>query len=109
MVGTITPTIAPCKLAPKRQTRTDEANSHRRGKLAPTRRTLTDEETFPNLGNGDGRHQNAPADGRRLAQMYVAEQLPDGRRQLEPEESFSAMHQFSDMRQFYGMRQSSTG
>ncbi len=34
---------------------------------------------------GDGRHQNAPADGRRHAQMCVTEQLPDGRRQLEPE------------------------
>ena len=47
--------------------------------------------TFPNQGNGDGRHQNAPADRRRHAPMYVTEQLPDGRRQLEPAESFSAM------------------
>jgi hypothetical protein len=54
--------------------------------------------TFPNQGNGDGRHQNAPADGCRHAPVYVAEQLPDGRRQLEPEVSNSDMRQFSDMR-----------
>jgi hypothetical protein len=61
--------------------------------------------TFPNQGIGDGRHQNygdqnAPADGRRHAPMYVTEQLPDGRRQLpvEPEVSFSDMCQFADMR-----------
>jgi hypothetical protein len=56
--------------------------------------------TFPDQGDGDGpgRHQNAPADGRRHAPVYVTEQLPDGRRrQLEPEVSFSDMRQFSDM------------
>ena len=44
-------------------------------------------------GNGDGRHQNAPADGRRHALIYVTEQLPDGRRQLDQEVSFSDMRQ----------------
>ena len=57
--------------------------------------------TFPYQGDGDGRHQleGAPADGRRHAPVYVTGQLPDGRRQLEPEVSFSDMRQFSDMHQ----------
>jgi hypothetical protein len=37
----------------------------------------------------------APADGRRHAPMCVTEQLPDGRRQLVPEVSFSDMRQFT--------------
>ena len=44
-------------------------------------------------GSGDGRHQNAHADGRRHALIYVTEQLPDGRRQLDQEVSFSDMRQ----------------
>ena len=46
-----------------------------------------------NQENGDGRHQSAPADGRRHAPMCVTGQLPDGRRQLGPEVSFSDMRQ----------------
>ena len=74
------------------------SSSWRRTSFAGARRPATG-FTFPYQGNGDGRHQNAPADGRRHAPVYVTEQLPDGRRQLEPEVSFTDMRQFSDMRQ----------
>jgi hypothetical protein len=46
------------------------SSSWRRTSFAGARRPATG-FTFPYQGDGDGRHQNAPADGRRHAQMYV--------------------------------------
>ena len=54
---------------------------------------------FPYNGAGDGRHHDAPADGRQHAPVGFPLQLPEGRRQPEPAVYYSDMRHLSDVQQ----------